>query len=158
MKSKTKTWIVKHNPKNERGCFNMVRSIYPVLMTQKLTESASFYKTYFRFTETFSSDWYISLSHPNGGELAFIDATHESMPAHYRSPVKGMILNIEVENATQMYNDIQAQNDGIIVMTLRDEDWGQLHFMVQDPNGIPVAIIETITPSKEFQKNYAGEA
>ena len=136
----------------------MVRSIYPVLMTEKLTESTLFYKTFFGFTETFSSNWYISLSHPDGGELALIDATHESMPAHYCSPVKGMILNIEVENATQMYNDIQAQNDSIIVMTLRDEDWGQRHFMVQDPNRIPVAIIEIIPPSKEFQENYTGEA
>jgi len=135
----------------------MVRSIYPVLMTEKLKESALFYKTYFSFTETFSSGWYISLSHPDGGELALIDATHESMPPHYRSPVKGMILNIEVENATLMYNDIQGQNDSIIVMTLRDEEWGQRHFIVQDPNGIPVAVIEIIPPSEEFQKNYAGE-
>jgi len=135
----------------------MVSSTYPVLMTEKLAESVLFYKTYFGFVETFSSDWYISLSHPDGGELAFIEATHESVPTHYRSPAKGMILNIEVENATQMYNHIQGQNTGIIVMTLRDEDWGQRHFMVQDPNGVPVAVIEIIAPSEEFQKNYSEE-
>ena len=132
----------------------MVRSVYPVLMTEKLQESAMFYKTYLGFTETFSSDWYISLSHPDGGELALIDAAHESMPVHYHSPVKGMILNIEVENATKVYDDIKELNEGIIVMAIRDEDWGQRHFMMQDPNGIPVAVIENISPSEEFQNNY----
>ncbi|MCL2674023.1 MAG: hypothetical protein FWE92_01675 [Defluviitaleaceae bacterium] len=133
----------------------MIRSIYPVLMTEKLNESTLFYKTYFSFTETFSSGRYISLSHPNGGEPALIDAIHKSMPAHYRSPAKGMILNIEVEDATRMYKTIQEQNSGIIVTALRDEAWGQRHFMVEDPNGIPVAVIEIIPPSGEFQNNYS---
>jgi len=146
-------YVIMQETNSERMLY-MVRSIYPVLMTEKLNESAAFYKTYFGFTETFSSDWYISLSHPDGGELALIDAAHESMPAHYRSPAKGMILNIEVEDATHMYKAIQEQNSGIIVMALRDEAWGQRHFMVEDPNGIPVAVIEIIPPSEKFQKNY----
>ena len=135
----------------------MIHSIYPVLMTEKLQETARFYKTWFGFTETFSSDWYISLSHPDGGELAMIDAGHESIASNYRRSVNGMILNIEVENVTQMYDDIRKQNEGIIAMALRDEAWGQRHFMMQDPNGILVAVIEIIPPGKEFQNNYAGD-
>ena len=132
----------------------MIKSIYSVLMTDKIEESYLFYKTYFGFTETFTSDWYISLLHPNGSELALIDAKHETIPAQYRSPVKGMIINIEVENAAQMYNDIQKQDSSIIAAALRDEDFGQRHFMIQDPNGILVDIIEIISPSEEFQDNY----
>ena len=135
----------------------MVKSIYPVFMTEKLGESALFYKTYFGFVETFSSDWYMSLKHPDGGELALIDATHKSVFAEYRSNVRGLILNIEVDNATQMYDDIRKQNNSIVIMELRDEAWGQRHFMVQDPNGILVAVIEEIPPSEEFQKNYTEE-
>lgn len=58
----------------------MAQSIYPVLMTDRLQESSLFYKTYLGFAQNFSSDWYINLSHPDGGELALIDVTHEAYP------------------------------------------------------------------------------
>lgn len=133
----------------------MLKSIYSVIMTDKIEESRLFFETYFGFTESFSSDWYISLIHPDGGELAFIDVKHETIPNIYRSSVKGMIINIEVENATQVYEDVKRKNESIIVMHLRDEEYGQRHFMVQDTNDILVDVIEVIPPSEEFQKNYA---
>jgi uncharacterized glyoxalase superfamily protein PhnB len=123
-------------------------------MTEKLNESCLFYKTYFNFAETFSSEWYISLLHPDGFELALIDARHETIPASYRGLVKGMILNIEVDNAAQMYKDITEKTDRILIMPLRDEVYGQRHFMVQDPNDIIIDVIEAIPPGEEFQDNY----
>ena len=109
------------------------------------------------FTETFSSDWYISLAHPDGGELALIDAAHETISAPNRSAVSGVIINIEVADAAQMYDDLKKQDASIIVMPLKDEDYGQRHFIVQDPNNILIDIIESIPPSAEFQNNYTGE-
>lgn len=135
----------------------MVHSIYPVLMTNKIEKSSLFYKTYFGFAEVFASDWYISLSHPDGGELALISADHETIPAPNRFAAKGILINIEVENASQMYNTIQKQDENIIVVALRDEDYGQRHFMVQDPNGVLIDIIEQIPPSDEFQNHNTGE-
>ena len=136
----------------------MVCSIYPVLMTEKLHESCLFYKTYLGFTETFSSDWYISLLHSDGGELALIDTQHGTIPEPCRATVKGMILNIEVENATQIYKDISEQSNKIIIMPLQDETYGQRHFMLQDPNEVMIDIIQEIPPSEEFQGDYiAGE-
>lgn len=134
----------------------MIHSIYSVLMTDKIEKSRLFYNTYLGFTEIFSSDWYISLSHPDGGELALIDVTHETIPVSNRSTVSGMIINIEVENATQMYEYIKKQDSSIIVLPLQDEAYGQRHFMVQDPNNILIDIIELIPPSAEFQNNYSG--
>ena len=128
----------------------MIHSIYPVLMTEKLNESSLFYKTYFAFTETFSSDWYISLKHPDGNELALIDAQHETIPELYRTITSGMILNIEVDNVTKMYENISKQSDNIIILPLRDENYGQRHFMLQDPNGVIIDIIQEIPPSGEF--------
>jgi len=123
-------------------------------MTEKMEESLHFYKDYFGFTETFLSDWYISLSHPDGGELAFIDGLHETILPPYRSLVNGVILNIESNNVRQLYEDIREKNESIIVMELRDEEYGQRHFMMKDPNGILVDVIEHIPPSEEFLKNY----
>ena len=134
----------------------MVRSVYPVLMTEKLKESCEFYKTYFSFTETFSTDWYVSLRHPDGSELALIDARHETIPAPCRTVVNGMILNIEVDDATEIYKDLCKKNKTIILMPIQDEDYGQRHFMVQDPNQIVIDVIEEIAPGKEFQDSYVN--
>ncbi|MGL5434376.1 MAG: VOC family protein [Lachnospiraceae bacterium] len=132
----------------------MLRSVYPVIFTEKLEESSLFYKTIFGFTEAFSSDWYVSLSHPDGCELALIDAQHETIPEPNRKLVQGMILNIEVDNATQMFTDISDKSEKIIIMPLQDEAYGQRHFMVQDPNNVIIDIIESIPPSEEYQDSY----
>lgn len=132
----------------------MIKSIYPVLMTEKLTESCSFYKSYFDFIETFSSDWYISLLHPKGSELAIIDAKHETIPKLYRKPVQGVIINIEVEDATGLYQEILEKNAAMITMPLKDEEYGQRHFVIQDPNNVMVDVIENIPADEAFQNNY----
>lgn len=132
----------------------MVQSIYPVLMTEKLQESCEFYKRILGFSETFSSGWYVSLLHPDGNELALIDARHETIPESCRGAVRGMILNIEVDDAARMYREITERNDIPVLLALRDEDFGQRHFMVQDPNDIIVDVIEVIPPSEEFQAHY----
>ena len=39
----------------------MITSLYPVLMSEDVHQSARFFIDYFQFQETFRSDWYISL-------------------------------------------------------------------------------------------------
>ncbi|WP_334084048.1 VOC family protein [Helicobacter typhlonius] len=131
----------------------MAQSIYPVLMTDKLQESSLFYKTYLGFAQNFSSDWYINLSHPDGGELALIDVTHESIPALYRANANGILINLEVANATQMYDFIKSKDERIIVVHLADEVWGWRHFIIKDPNNVLIDIIEVLPPSAEFLNN-----
>lgn len=135
----------------------MIRSIYPVLMTEKLEESCAFYQIYFGFTETFSSDWYVSLAHPDGGELALIDARHGTIPASCQAVVTGMILNIEVDDAGRMFQEMTGKCDQVVIMPLQDEDYGQRHFMMQDPNGVIIDVIQEILPGEEYQDNYKGK-
>ena len=39
----------------------MITSLYPVLMSEDVHQSAQFFIEHFQFQETFRSDWYISL-------------------------------------------------------------------------------------------------
>ena len=132
----------------------MITTMYPVLITKKIQESCTFYKNILGFTETFSGDRFISLSHPDGGALALMDNQHETIPETCRATVEGMVLNVEVEDATQAYEDISGKAKQMIAMSLRDEEYGQRHFMVKDPNGVIVDIIENILPNEEFKGNY----
>lgn len=131
-------------------------SFYPVIGTQKVAETRDFYVQHFGFEISFEADWYISLQHESGVQLAILDYTHPTMPADYRKPVQGLLLNFEVQDATAEYERL-IKGLGLPVMRdLRDEDFGQRHFITVDPAGVLVDVIEIIPPSAEFAAQYSA--
>ncbi|RZI75480.1 MAG: glyoxalase, partial [Variovorax sp.] len=44
------------------------------------------------------------------------------------------------------------------LLTLRDEAFGQRHFITADPNGVLIDIVKPIPPSAEFAAQYAASA
>lgn len=135
-------------------------SLYPVIMTDKVKKVAEFYITYFNFEITFDSGWYISLinnQQENSFELAILDYKHETVPERYRKKAGGFLINIEVKNTTEMYENFVKDTKIEIIKALKDEDFGQRHFMVEDPAGILIDVIENIPPSEEFMKMYQME-
>ena len=130
----------------------MLKSFYPVLMLDKIREQADFFINFFNFEESFVCDWYISLKNDNGFELALIDSQHETIPNNYRHMTKGVILNFEVDDVDKIYNSIKDKVN--IVYDIKNEDFGQRHFIVEGPNKILIDVIQPIPPSEEFLKNY----
>ena len=52
-----------------------------------------------------------------------------------------------------------AQAAGLpILLPLRDEAFGQRHFITRDPNGVLIDIIKPIPPSGEFAAQYEAGA
>ena len=45
-----------------------------------------------------------------------------------------------------------------MLLPLRDEDFGQRHFITQDPNGVLIDVIKPIPPSAEFAAQYDPSA
>ncbi|UVC07189.1 VOC family protein [Rhizobium sp. TH2] len=136
-----------------------ITGYYPVLLVRDVEATAAFYQTHFGFRSLFTSDWYVHLQHadhPNVN-LAFVDANHETVPEGSRKPATGLLINFEVEDPDAVYAKITAA--GIPVLhTLRDEDFGQRHFIIADPNGVMIDVIKQIPPSAEFAAQYAAEA
>jgi uncharacterized glyoxalase superfamily protein PhnB len=131
-------------------------SYYPVLMSAKVAETAAFYVSYLRFTPFFESDWYVHLqsTEDEGVNLAILDGSHSTIPEGARGNVAGVILNFEVEDPDQEYR--RAKAAGLpILLDLRDEEFGQRHFITADPNGVLIDIIKPIPPSAEFAAQYA---
>ena len=134
-------------------------SYYPVIMTADVAATAAFYVEHFRFTPLFESDWYVHLqsAEDESVNLAVLDGDHETIPAKGRGRVGGLLLNFEVEDPDAEYN--RARKAGLpILLELRDEDFGQRHFITSDPNGVLIDIIKPIPPSAEFAAQYAPEA
>lgn len=136
-----------------------ITGYYPVLLVDDVQATAAFYQTHFGFRSLFTSDWYIHLQQsdrPNIN-LAFVSRTHETVPEESRKPAAGLLISFEVEDPDEVYDRLCAA--GVPVLrTLRDEDFGQRHFIVADPNGVMIDVIKPIPPSVEYAAQYAPEA
>ncbi len=75
------------------------------------------------------------------------------MPEGFRKPVQGLILNFEMDDVDTEYARLQAAGLPIHV-PLRDEEFGQRHFITSDPNGVLIDFIKIIPPSEAFARQY----
>ena len=129
-----------------------------MIFTAALAETRAFYEANFDFAAAFESDWYVHLTSRSDSRvhLAILDHSHPTIPEGYRKPAQGMLLNFEVEDVDAAYE--KARKSGLdIRLTLRDEVFGQRHFILADPSGVLVDVIKPIAPSEEFAAQYKPE-
>ncbi len=136
-----------------------VSSVYPVLITDTVAATADFYRSHFDFEDTFASDWYVSLRHRTAPvqELAILQLGHPSIPVGDSTRCQGLVINIEVEDASAEYDRLVEGAGLPVVAPLRDESFGQRHFMVRDPAGNLVDVIENIAATGEFADSYVDD-
>ena len=129
-----------------------IDAFFPVMTTAELDAVNHYYQQTFGFQAAFyEKDFYLHLIHPdNGIQLGFLMPNHETQPdfLHPKMVSEGYIISFEVADVQQAYQ--QAQDENLkIVMNLKDEAWGQRHFMVQDPAGFHIDVVESFTPNSE---------
>ncbi|PZR27471.1 MAG: glyoxalase [Citrobacter freundii] len=114
------------------------------IITTKLTETKKFYQDVLGFGVRFESDWFILMHTPDGNdEIAFLLPDHPSQAAIFKPAFggKGIFLTIEVDDVDAEYRRIKELNVPIEV-ELRDEQWGDRHFAIVDPNGVGVDVVK----------------
>ena len=132
---------------------------YPVIMTDRVAETARFYVDNFRFVSRFDSGWYVHLqsSEDERVNIAVLQGDHETVPAEGRGRVSGLLINFEVADVDAEYE--RARAAGLpILLALRDEEFGQRHFITRDPSGVLVDVIKPIPPSAAFAAQYDAAA
>lgn len=130
-------------------------SFFPVLTTTKLAECRDFYMRHFGFTVVFESDWYIHLASVTGIQLGFLQPNHPSQPDFLQAAYdgSGVIYSFEVSNVDQEYEKLK--NSGIpILLGPRTEEWGQRHFMIKDPGGMAIDIVQSAEPADAYKDKY----
>ncbi|MFS0881162.1 VOC family protein [Metabacillus niabensis] len=138
----------------------LLNSFYPVILSEKLEETTEFYEMNFGFTPVFKSDWYVSLKineNPIPYELAIIDSHHHTIPENYRKAAQGMIFNFEVDNVDEEYKRLIVSENLPIIQEMKDEDFGQRHFITCDPNGILIDVIQIIPPNETYRSQFNEE-
>lgn len=132
-----------------------MRSLFPDICTDHLTASRDFYVLLFDFTVIFEIDWYIQLQSPQDKNLqiAFVAREHSSVPQTYQQTPQGVIITVEVSNANKVHEKAKALKL-TFAQEIRNEDWGQRHFMLVDPNNLLVDIVQMTEPKTEFLKQH----
>jgi catechol 2,3-dioxygenase-like lactoylglutathione lyase family enzyme len=131
-------------------------SFYPVVCTDRLTEARDFYQGHLGFEPTFEADWYVSLRRPGPPEyeLALLDHRHPTLPAAYRAPVRGLLLNLEVSDVDAEWERLAVRAGLPVALELRSEDFGQRHFILAAPDGVLIDVITPIPPTGEWAQRY----
>ncbi|CDQ41598.1 MULTISPECIES: VOC family protein [Virgibacillus] len=131
-----------------------VTGFYPVILTDDVSRSVDFFVSHFQFEVVFEIDWYVSLR-LDSFELAVLHHHHDTVPSEIRQQITtSLILNLEVKDVDALYDRLIREHHLPIVLDLRNEDFGQRHFITSDPNGILIDVIQAITPSAEFQSHF----
>lgn len=131
-----------------------VTGFYPVLMTRDVATAAQFYRDALGFETTFELDWYVSLR-LGAFELALLDHEHATVPPDYRALPQGVLVNVEVDDVDAVHERMTRKAGLQPVLSLRDEDFGQRHFIVAGPDAVLLDVIQPIAPSAEFAAAYA---
>jgi len=133
----------------------MLKSLFPDICSTNLAESKQFYASLFGMKPVFDIDWYVQMQadHDENVQIAFVAKDHPSVPQRFAVDPQGVVITFELEDVDSVYERAKEMKLSI-VQELRDEEWGQRHFMVEDSNGLLVDVVKMIEPSEEFVKNY----
>ncbi|MEV1295672.1 VOC family protein [Pseudonocardia sp. NPDC049635] len=133
----------------------MLTSCYPVLTTGDVAAARAFWTGPMGFEITFDTDWYVSLQR-EGHEIAVLDRDHPTIPEAYRGrSAAGVLVNLEVDDVDAEWTRLVTEGGLPVAQELRDEDFGQRHFVVAGPDGVLVDVITEIPPSPEFAAAFA---
>lgn len=124
-----------------------MKKVYPLAITDKLKDCSKFYVSHFNFLVVFEEDWYVHLVHKeSGAELGFMKPNTESQPEQLHAGLlgSGMVYGFEVTDAKAEFERLKDKSDIDIVLKLKDEPWGQRHFIIRDPAGVYVDIVQQL--------------
>jgi catechol 2,3-dioxygenase-like lactoylglutathione lyase family enzyme len=128
-----------------------VEAFGPSLLVEDVPASARFYIEHFGFRPRLELDWFTTLTHDDRPyELGFLRADHPVVPESHRGRrADGLIIGLQVPDATEM--DARLRAAGVrVVLSLRDEPFGQRHVIVADPNDVLVDIVQPIPPDPDW--------
>ena len=127
-----------------------VDAMFPVMVTSDLKAVKLFYESVFGFSAVFyDSNFYLHLISPNNNiQLGFLLPNLVSQPEflHPMMTSKGYIISLEVKDAVLAYAEAKKM-DLNFIMDLKQEEWGQIHFIIQDPAGFSIDVVQHLQPT-----------
>jgi predicted enzyme related to lactoylglutathione lyase len=121
--------------------------IVPNLSSEAFVASRDFYEAMFDLVVSVElDDWYMQLMAESDPSLniGFVKPGHELFAGRASSPRSyGVVLTIHVDDVDVAYERAQ-QRGAEIVAEIRNEDYGQRHFLMVDPNGLVLNVMSAL--------------
>ena len=123
-------------------------NLYPGIITPKLAETRAFYVDVLGFGVKFETDWFLLLAR-DGAEVAFLKPDQPAQAPVFRAafPGHGAWFAIEMDDVDAEYRRLRGLGVKMEV-ELRDEDWGERHFSIRDPNGVGLDFVRFAPPAQ----------
>ena len=117
-----------------------------ITITDKIPECRDFYTKVFNFEIVFEAEWYIHFRHESGIELAVMQPDLSNQPKflHGAYAGEGIVYSFEVDDAKSEYERLKASG-ATIIYDLTDEEWGQRHFILKDPAGVSIDVVQQLS-------------
>ena len=133
---------------------------YPLLTVTRLAESCAFFVEELGMEIVFRAAWVVMLARPGeeGIRLGLMSSDHPSSPPGPETfDGRGMIVTVQVDDAAAWHGRLRSA--GVAIgHPLTDAPWGQRRFMVEDPSGIRVDVVEQIDPAPGYWDRYLQPA
>jgi len=127
-----------------------IDAMFPVMVAENLEAVKQFYETVFGFKAVFyDENFYLHIISPNNSiQLGFLLPNLVNQPEFLHSVMssEGFVISLEVKNVASAYSEAQKMNLNVI-MDLKQEEWGQIHFIIQDPAGFSIDIVQHLEPT-----------
>ncbi|CAM5635553.1 hypothetical protein SAVIM338S_06139 [Streptomyces avidinii] len=121
-----------------------ITSTATCLTVDEVTSSSAFLTRHFGFQETMAADGFAALSHPDGANVVFVRRGLEVLPEDLRDDrARGVLLAFTVADLPAEYERLRAEGV-IITMEPRVEPWGERVFLVSDPNGVVIEVVDWV--------------
>jgi uncharacterized glyoxalase superfamily protein PhnB len=129
---------------------------YPLVTVSHLERSRDFFVSVLGMRVVFEASWVVMLSHLETGSisLGLMSSDHPSSPPGPEIfDGRGVIFTLQVDDARLLSEKLVAA--GVpLSYPLTDAPWGQRRFMVTEPSGILVDVVQQIEPAPGFWDPY----
>lgn len=118
------------------------------LTVDDVAASRDFFVTHFGYAQVMAADGFVSLSREDAAvDLVLLQRGIPVLPVEQRDQrASGLIVVFTVTGIEEQERRLRAE--GVtITMPLREEPWGERLFLVTDPNGVVVELVEWVTPA-----------
>lgn len=122
------------------------QNIQTGIITEKLIETKDFYQTWLGLEIKFETEWFILLYLKKRPEIELaIMAPNQPQvrKSYFQRPYQnaGIWFIFETKDVKEEYRLMKEKN-APIDLQLTEEDWGDVHFTLVDPNGIGIDIVQ----------------
>ncbi|MFC7524177.1 VOC family protein [Parapedobacter sp. GCM10030251] len=127
-----------------------ILSLSVSLTVNNVKASADFLIKHFGFKEKIEAEGFASLIHETSGiNIIYMQTGIEVLPEFLRNiPVAGTLLAFVTTNLEA--EEERLRSAGVsITLPLQTEEWGEKLFMVTDPNGVVIEVVEWITTGED---------